>query len=98
MVAVAIIALSIAAEQMRRRAIHYRRLAERYAIIEVACRETAARLPFMTPSDFGRMCGTMANGVRKSPRRAAYYADLRRKYEFAALHPWLPVEPDPPEP
>jgi hypothetical protein len=29
---------------------------------------------------------------------AAHFAALRRKYERAARHPWLPVEPDPPTP
>jgi hypothetical protein len=31
-------------------------------------------------------------------RRIAYHDLMRRKYEDAARHPWLPVEPDPPEP
>jgi hypothetical protein len=30
--------------------------------------------------------------------RISYAALLRLKYEYAAAHPWLPVEPDPPEP
>ena len=30
--------------------------------------------------------------------RAAHHDALRRKYESAARHPWLPVPPDPPEP
>ena len=35
-------------------------------------------------------------GVAKA--RAAHHAALRSKYERAARYPWLPVEPDPPEP
>jgi hypothetical protein len=31
-------------------------------------------------------------------RRAAHHAALRRKYEFAASHPWMSVPPDPPAP
>ncbi len=31
-------------------------------------------------------------------RLIAYNATLARKYELAAAYPWLPVEPDPPEP
>lgn len=31
-------------------------------------------------------------------KRLAYYEALRAKYEEAARHPWLPVEPDPPPP
>ena len=30
--------------------------------------------------------------------RADHHASLVRKYEHAARYPWLPVEPDPPEP
>jgi hypothetical protein len=98
MVAVAVVALSVAGEQMRRRAVRYRGLAERHAKIELVCRRTAARLPLMKPSDYGAFCGGMARNIRRSPRLAAYQADLRRKYEHAARYPWLPVEPDPPEP
>jgi hypothetical protein len=31
-------------------------------------------------------------------QRAAVYAKLKKKYWHAAHYPWLPVEPDPPEP
>ncbi len=31
-------------------------------------------------------------------QRGAYHAALARKYRYAASHPWLPVEPDPPPP
>jgi hypothetical protein len=34
----------------------------------------------------------------KWKRRADYHAAMRRKYEQAAMNPWLAVEPDPPEP
>jgi hypothetical protein len=33
-----------------------------------------------------------------SAARAAYHTALVQKYERAARYPWLPVEPDPPEP
>jgi hypothetical protein len=33
-----------------------------------------------------------------SRRLADHHATLRRKYERAARYPWLPVDPDPPEP
>jgi hypothetical protein len=29
---------------------------------------------------------------------ARYHDDLAAKYDRAALYPWLPIEPDPPEP
>lgn len=31
-------------------------------------------------------------------RKAAFHATLRRKYEWAARYPWLPVAPDPSAP
>ncbi len=31
-------------------------------------------------------------------RLIAYHGALARKYWYAALFPWLPVAPDPPEP
>jgi hypothetical protein len=34
----------------------------------------------------------------KNPRKAAYHAAMLRKWKRAADYPWLPVEPDPPEP
>jgi hypothetical protein len=30
--------------------------------------------------------------------KAEYYARVRRNWEYAAAHPWFPVEPNPPEP
>ena len=36
--------------------------------------------------------------ARGARRRAAYEAELSRKYLHAAAHPWLSVEPDPPKP
>jgi hypothetical protein len=98
MIAVAVVALSVAGEQMRRRAVQYRRQAEHHARIELVCRQTAARLPLMKPSDYEGYCGYMVRNIRNSPRIAAFHADLRRKYEHAARYPWHPVEPDPPGP
>ena len=98
MLAVALVALSVSGEQMRRRAAQYRWQAERHANIESACRRTADLLPRMKPADWEGFCGQMARGIRNSPRLAAYHAVLRRKYEHAARYPWLPVERDPPEP
>ncbi len=34
----------------------------------------------------------------KNMRDIDYHDLLYRKYEYAASHPWLPVEPDPPPP
>jgi hypothetical protein len=32
------------------------------------------------------------------PKKAAYHAAMARKWSAAADRPWLPVEPDPPQP
>jgi hypothetical protein len=45
--------------------------------------------------------GDLSRQQRESDRLAHsidYHTSLVHKYEHAALHPWLPVEPDPPEP
>jgi len=41
---------------------------------------------------------TVGKLVAMCQRAAAYQAGLRRKYEYAAAHPWLLVSPDPPPP
>jgi hypothetical protein len=38
------------------------------------------------------------SGFRQRPEVAAYHVRMREKWEQAADHPWLPVEPDPPPP
>jgi hypothetical protein len=56
-------------------------------------------------SRFGRTSGMTTEEIMHLQRdydrmtdRADYHASLARKYEHAARYPWLPVEPDPPEP
>jgi hypothetical protein len=36
--------------------------------------------------------------TRAEVKKSAWHAALAEKYRHAALYPWLPVEPDPPEP
>ena len=36
--------------------------------------------------------------IARATRWACYHAKLKTSYERAAPYPWLPVEPDPPEP
>jgi hypothetical protein len=36
--------------------------------------------------------------IGRDPGRSDHHEALRNKYERAARHPWLPVEPDPSEP
>jgi hypothetical protein len=48
----------------------------------------------MTVEDITRLHGDHDRMID----RADHHASLARKYEDAARYPWLPVEPDPPEP
>jgi hypothetical protein len=42
--------------------------------------------------------GILQERIDRAQRRADDLARLRRKWEHAAVRPWLPVEPDPPAP
>ncbi len=46
----------------------------------------------------GRGEDQMRKSTANLPRKIGYHAAMARKYEHAAGYPWLPVEPDPPEP
>jgi hypothetical protein len=48
--------------------------------------------------DPGREQGRLAGLEARERTRAAYFAELGAKYRRVARYPWLPVEPDPPEP
>jgi hypothetical protein len=53
------------------------------------------------PSSLEIVKAELSRQQRESDRLARsidYYISLKRKYERAAIYPWLPVEPDPPEP
>jgi hypothetical protein len=43
-------------------------------------------------------CGLMRAWFETRFERAEGHARLKSRYQRAAFHPWLPVEPDPPEP
>ena len=65
-----------------------------------ACREVDRRNREGEVDVFGgrRVFLGQPNPPEMEQRRADYYAKLRLKYERAARFPWLPVEPDAPEP
>jgi hypothetical protein len=48
--------------------------------------------------DPGELASLIPAQRRSGKRLVAYYRELGVKYERAARYPWLPVEPDPPEP
>lgn len=89
MVGVAVTALALAADQVRRRRADYLGRAAINADAEQMSRAYAddARGPHCDPQR-----------VERGDALAAYHAALRLKYERAARRPWLPVAPDPPEP
>jgi hypothetical protein len=47
-----------------------------------------------------RLPGFMSAGSSEDPTmlRLEWHESMRRRYDRAARYPWLPVEPDPPEP
>jgi hypothetical protein len=48
--------------------------------------------------DFAGQAGDDLGRAARAAAKADYYAALARKYDHAARYPWLPAEPDPPEP
>ncbi len=85
MVAVAVVAFAIPAARIGNQWLAYRQKAVYHA--EVAERGSILFLEFY--AKYAR---------RLRPKHVAYHAALARKYDYAARHPWLAVEPDPFEP
>jgi hypothetical protein len=101
MVAVAVVALLIYGGMVRR---HRLSLAALCEVADRGVRHTGAsyRLEdgietLRTVKTGGGRALTPAEVASRS-RRAAYWVALGRKYERAALIPWLPISSDPPEP
>jgi hypothetical protein len=90
MVVVAVIAVLLGAVAMLRRRAYLRKLADYHA-------EAARHIRFDHGSII-RPDGAYVHIAVAPPRLADYHEDLAGKYERAARYPWLPVEPDPPEP
>lgn len=83
-----VVGLGLEGERRRRR---YHARARQHAII----REDLHRfLTIVAPSDSVQFFGDR----RAIAERVGYHGRLKVKYEQAARFPWLPVEPDPPEP
>ena len=83
--------------RLMRKTAEYRALAEDHAGIEQTLRTMIEKSGPDSPVDL-----SPGNGLRAKRFTAQAVADheaaLRLKYERAAGYPWLPVEPDPPEP
>jgi len=58
----------------------------------------AKAVAFRKQNDGARMKFFAGPPPENCRKLVPYYQSLRRKYERAARYPWLPVEPDPPEP
>ncbi len=94
MVGVAVVALAMGAEKLRR-------LSRTYAFL-AACHAGART----SQVEFVRDCDgfdtsdreAVAEMIAQFRRHIPWHAALARKYQHAARYPWLPVEPDPPMP
>ena len=93
LILVALSAVPLALIQVRRRREHYRVQAELHGSLEQFFRAGIAGMG----ATIGGRTSSQLRSIRE-PRRVAYHAALRAKYERAAARPWLPVPPDPPPP
>ena len=94
---VAILCVKVKREREYRLACQY----EIQALVH-ACGESAAQpaprvIALMNESGSALPADTRARGTSR-PRRAAFHRTMFEKWTWAAAHPWLPVEPDPPPP
>jgi hypothetical protein len=89
MLVVALAALSVWGVKLWGQSRYYLRLAQSYKYGEYLCRIQAA-LPGSAAQPPERAAQLLAE--------ADHNAAMARKYERAARNPWLPVEPDSPEP
>jgi hypothetical protein len=90
MIAVAVFALLLGAMALRQRRSHFQALADYHAFQARHIRSSHGSM--IQPS------GAYVHIPLGSSSRAEYHKDMGGKYGYAASHPWLPVEPDPPVP
>jgi len=101
MVSVAVVAVAIQAWQLSLWSLNYRSLAEEASGFEAAYRRAIAEGRDVNfgcfPDPPGQPSPTPAR-VAKMRKWASYYSLLKRKYENAASHPWIPPVRRPPSP
>jgi hypothetical protein len=112
-IAVAVVGLVLGGVQMWRRAVQFEKTARYFALVEASERRTYDWLSMRAeggeserlltrsrPSkdDRHRAVAARADMATRAGRIAAHSEALRRKYEWAAAHPWASVSPDPPTP
>jgi hypothetical protein len=90
MLAVAIVALVVWGERMRRASSAYWERAEFYRYLLTTPRNNPP------PSEGESVASTTE--IAQGRRLIRYCEIMQAKYERAARRPWLPVEPDPPDP
>src|SRR4051794_29234234 len=93
LILVAVAAVGLWAERMWRRSASMRQKAALWAKIEAEDREMADRLQSRWVDSLAWVVDNI-EALREEAERAGR---LRAKYERAAMRPWLPVEPDPPD-
>jgi hypothetical protein len=97
MIAVAVAALIMTRVEVRRRQNEFQQLAEYHkkerALIVAGRGRTSGEIEIWLRHD-----PLQRSWRHSSVWKAAYHSAMREKYERAARYPWLPVEPDPPEP
>ena len=95
MVAVAVVALGVWGERMRRASSAYREQAEFYRYLLTTPRNNPSTSEGASVAEKSL---DIATEVARERRLMHYIEAMLAKYEHAARRPWLPVEPDPPEP
>ena len=103
MIAVALIATGLGACEVARRRQRYRQLAAMLARRELGEVADLSAKAFTGPGCVIDLVvdpetAELPAALEGSRQRALYYRRMSRKYKLAARYPWLPVEPDPPEP
>jgi hypothetical protein len=99
MVAVAIVAVATAmGVTLYRRSQRFRGIAAAFVLKE----DLATVVPSVSPDEVRETYRPGASywevRVVAKPKNAAYYTQMRMKYERYSRYPWLLVTPDPPEP
>jgi hypothetical protein len=102
MVAVAVIGLLVGGGvRLKRRRDYFLSLARSHAqkMPSSTAEGKALRSRFGSTSGMGgEETVLLSRDFDRMMNRADHHSALRRKYEHAARYPWLPVEPEPPEP
>jgi hypothetical protein len=95
MIAVAILAVGLATDALFRRHLALRQRRQRAAYHEKIEKLVTATIGEL---DLAARSPKAAAQVRANAAIRDRHARLKEKYRRAARYPWLPVEPDPPEP